>query len=543
MISRFFNYQTKTVTRAAGILVISALISRFLGVIRDWLLAKTFGAGVELDAYFTAFRIPDFVYNVFIVGGILVAFLPLFSEYFSKNKKEAWDFASNCLNIFLFLLIFLSFFLFILAPSLAKLIAPGFTLEQMALTTFLMRLMFLSPIFFGLSSILSGILQYFNRFLVYSLCPILYNLGIILGILFLAPKFGILGVALGVILGAFFHFAIQLPSALNCGFSYQPIFNFKSSKIKKVFILMIPRTFGMVANQINLLVINAIASTLTVGSIAILNFAGQLFLAPVGIIGISFAVAAFPALSKSWAEDRKDDFVGNFSLVFRQILYLAIPISILIFILRNQIVEIILRHGQFSLLAAKLTAASLGLFCFGIFAFSLIPLIYRAFFSFQDTKTPALISIVSMGFNIILSFFLTWSLAPSVKFWWGENLMRDIFPLQGIEDISVLGLPLAMSISLIFQFILSIFFLQKRIGDFKTKEVFNSFLKISIASIVMAGIIYFVFLSPLQAFFGVFWQAIIGGLVGVLVYIVATFLLKSPELETIKSSILRKFKK
>ncbi len=557
MFNCFFNSQTKTIGAAAGILAISALISRILGIIRDWLLAKTFGAGPELDIYFAAFRIPDLVYNILIAGGVVVAFLPLFAEYFSKfeklrfshasaeasaNKDEAWRFTNNTLNIFLFFLIFLCFVLFIFTPSLIKLITPGFTSYQLTQTIFLTRLMFLSPILFGLSAIFSGILQYFNRFLVYSLCPILYNLGIIFGILFLTSKLGILGVVMGVILGALFHFLIQIPSARNCGFKYQPIFNFREPGIKRIFLLMIPRTLGVAAQQINLIVITAIASTLAVGSIAIFNLANNLQYFPIGIIGISFAVASFPALSRAWAELKREEFLKNFSSVFRQILYLIVPISFLIFILRNQIVEIIYRHGQFTQTSAQLTAACLGLFCFGIFALSLIPLIFRVFFSFQDTKTPTLIAISSMVLNIILSFYFTWLLAFSNSF---QAFIKNSLSLEKIDQIAVVGLPLAFSIAAIFQLILLMIFLYKRIGDFKLKEILNSFLKIFLASILMIVGIYLILhlispLLPIQTFLGVLFQTVIASLVAVLIYILATFLLKSPEIQTLKLLVFKK---
>jgi len=553
MLNKILNSQTNSVGTAAGILAISALISRVLGVVRDWLLAKTFGAGPELDVYFAAFRIPDLVYNILIAGGVIVAFLPLFSEYFSKSEKEAWKFTNNTLNIFLFFLILLSLILFIFASPLIKLITPGFNPEQLQKTIFLARLMFLSPIFLGLSSIFSGILQYFNRFLIYGLCPILYNLGIILGILFLASPLGVLGVAIGVIFGAFFHFAIQIPSAMTSGFRYKPIFDFGELGIKRVFLLMIPRTFGVASQQVNLLFITAIASTLGAGALSIFNFANNIQYLPIGIIGVSFAVAAFPRLSKTWAENEKGEFLSNFSSVFRQTLYLIIPISILTYLLRNQIVGIILRHGEFSFKAAELTAASIGLFCFGIFAQSLIPLIFRAFFSFQDTKTPTLISIAGMTLNVILSFYFTWLLGPAgmlsasygVNF---SNIIVNIFSLQGIENVQILGLPLAFAIAGIFQFILLMVFLYRKIGDYRLREIFNSFFKILIASLSMAVLVYLtLYLVSLsldtQTFWGIFWQTTIAGLVGVLVYLIATFLLKSPEIEIIKSSMSRKFRK
>lgn len=456
----FFRSQTKTVTGGALILALSALISRLLGLIREWLLASTFGAGSELDIYFAAFRIPDLIYNLLIAGGLLVAFLPLFSEYFSEDEKRAWSFTTNLLNIFLIFLILLSLVLFIFTPFLLRFITPGFSPEARNQTVILTRLMFLSPIFFGLSNIFSGILQYFNRFLVYSLSPILYNLGIILGIFFLAPHFGILGVALGVIFGAFLHFAIQIPSAINCGFKYELSFNFQDPGIKKIFTLMTPRVFGMAAHQINLIVMTAIASSLAAGSIAIFNFAHNIQHLPIGIIGVAFATAAFPKFSRLWVKAKKEEFIDYFNSIFFKILFLVIPVSILIFVLRNQIVNIILGYGQFSQVSVQLTAASLGLFCLGLFAATLIPLVLRVFFAFQDTKTPTLIAIFAMLLNIILSFaFVSLLKEPSFL----QASLVKIFKLEAIENIQILALPLAFSLISIFQFILLLTFLFKKL--------------------------------------------------------------------------------
>jgi len=531
MLNRFFNSKTKTITSAAAILAISGFISRLLGLIREWLLARTFGASQELDIYYAAFRIPDLVYNVLIAGGIIVAFLPLFSESFLKEKKIAWEFTNNVLNIFLFLLIFISFALFIFTPGLIKLIAPGFNSYQKTLTIFLTRIMFLSPIFLGLSSIFSGVLQYFNRFLVYSLCPILYNLGIIFGIIFLSSKLSVTGVAIGVILGAILHLLIQIPSAINCGFRYKVIFNVFEPTVKKVFTLMLPRTFAMAAQQINLVVITAIASTLGEGSISIFNYANNIQYFPIGIIGISFAVAAFPALSQVWANGGRKDFVEKFSSIFSKVLYLIIPLSILMYILRRQIVTVILKHGQFGDLETLLTSSCLGLFSFGLFALVLIPLIFRAFFAIQDTKTPTLIAISAMLLNVVLSFKLTALLKfPNIF----KASMINIFSLENIKNISVLGLPLAFSIAAIFQFLLLLIFLYKKIGDFKLKQLLNSFSKILIASILMTISVVFILylIKPyfnIQTFWGSFSQIIVTGFTGLFVYLLSTWFLRSPE--------------
>ncbi len=551
MFNHIFNSRSKTVTFAAFLLAVSALISRILGLVRDRLLAGQFGAGEKLDIYFAAFRIPDFVYGILIVGGITAAFLPVFSEYFQhKGSKEsnewsqqALEFVNNVLNSFFILLILICGILAIFTPLIIKFVVPGFSPENTAFTIALTRIMFLSPIFFGLSSIFSGILHYFNRFLVYSLAPILYNLGIIFGILFLVPIFGIFGLAYGVILGAFLHLLIQVPAALNAGFRYRAIFNFRFPGIKKIFRLMIPRTIGTAAYQINLIVVTAIASTLTAGSIAIFNFSNNLYYFPIGLIGVSFAVSSFPVFSRFWANGQKREFLENFSSSFRQILFFIIPVSLLMFLLRAQLVRLILGTGQFGWLETRLTAASLGIFCLGILAGGLSPLLSRAFFALQNTKTPVAIGVVSMAVNIILCFLFTYFLSFSNIF---QNVLENFLKLQGIKDIRVIGLPLALSLAAILQTFLLLIFLYRKIGGFRIKEILQSLSKILTASIFMMIAVYFVrqiaggFVS-MQTFSGVFWQAVLAGLTGIFVYFLITLLFKSPEIKIIKSSFFKQF--
>lgn len=469
MLGKILHFQTKNITASALILVAASLVSRLLGLLRDRILASNFGASQNLDVYFAAFRVPDFIYNILIAGGIVVAFLPLFSEYFSKDEKESWDFANNVLNVFLFFLVLISLLAGIFAPVLIKLITPGFNPQQLSLTVFLTRILFLSPIFLGLSSIFSGILQYSNRFLIYSLAPILYNLGIIFGIVFFAPSFGILGVIFGVILGAFLHMAIQILPCRHLGFSYKPILNLKDPKIKKVFYLMLPRTFGVAAPQINLMVVTAIASGLPAGSLSIFTFSNNLQQFPLGLLGIPFAIAAFPILSKAFASQNKEDFVLKFWATFLKIAYLAIPVSFLIFILRNQIISIILKTGKFAENSAVLASASLGLFALSIFASCLIPLIFRAFFALKDTKTPTIIAIFAMILNVILCLGFVRLLSYPNPF---QNFIISFFSLQGNDNISVLGLPLAFSIDNIFQFCLLTIFLFRKINA-KNISVFS----------------------------------------------------------------------
>lgn len=546
MIKRFFNSQTKTITFAAGLLAFSALASRILGLIRDGLLAGYFGAGLETDIYFTAFRVPDFVYNFLIVGGLSIAFLPLFSEYYSQDKEKAWRMASNVLNVFLVALAILSFIFFLFTPYLINIIAPGFGPEAKKLAVSLTRLLFLSPIIFGISNIFSSILHYFNRFLVYSTAPVLYNLGIIFGILFLSCRFGIFGVGIGVIIGALFHLAVQVPSAIGCGFRYFPSFNIKHPALKEVIRLMIPRSFSVGAQQINLIVITAIASTLGIGSIAIFNFSNNLYHIPIGIFGISFALASFPWLSKAWTEGKKEEFFKDLSSVFRQILFLVIPASVLMFLLRAQLVRIILGSlgpGRFGWHDTRLTAACLGVFSIGIFASALIPFICRAFFSFKDTKTPTFVGVGGVALNIFLSVVFTNILKNDGVFY---SFIASILDISDIKNISVVGLPLAFSISVVFQFILLLYFLYKRIEGIRIKEILSSLQKIIFASIVSMGATLFVLhvvagIVDMHTFVGVFSQAISACIIGISVYLILSFFLKSSELRIIKSAIIKQF--
>jgi len=235
----------------------------------------------------------------------------------------------------------------------------------------------------------------------------------------------------------------------------------------------------------------------------------------------------------------------NFSAVFRQILFLIIPISLLLFLLRAQIVRLILGTGEFGWLETRLTAASLGLFCFGVFAFACIPFLARVFYSFQDTKTPVIISLVSMALNISLCFLLVWLLGFSNLF---QGFMINTLKLGGIADIGVIGLPLALSISAVLQFCLLLFFLRKKLGHIRLTEIRHSFLKIVLATILMGVLVYMVLqvlagLVDMQSFNGILIQTILAGLAGFLAYLFFVRLLHSPEINTIKSSIFHQFKR
>lgn len=544
MIQKVLNVQTKSVSFASLILMGSYLISAGLGLMRDRLLAGRFGAGSELDAYYAAFAIPDFIVLILIFGAISAAIVPIFSSYIVKSKEEAWLYISALFNAFLTFLIIICFLLIIFAPYFVSLIAPGFSQDKQDATALLMRVMFLSPIILGISNIISGILQVFHKFLVTAFAPIMYNLGIIFGILFLVPQFGLLGLAFGVVLGAILHLLIQVPSFYHSGFRYTLIKSGKSflnimhPGVIKTLKLMAPRSLGLGASQFNRIVIVAIASTLVSGSVAIFNLAGNLSSILVNAIAASLSTAVFPPMSLAYLNNDKEDFERKFSGAFCQIMFLIIPASFLIFILRAQIVRVVLGTGKFDWIDTRLTAACLGIFSIGLCAQGLIFILSKTFYASHNTKIPALTSVVTVILNILLSLILVRLLNFSGAFF---NFVQYLLRLEGIKNISIIGLSIAFSATVIIQALLLLFFLYRKFKIFKIQNISIPFYKILISSLAMSIVTFLVrdllvnyHFIKLQTFLEVFLQLILSGLAGIIVYILISYLLKSHELKKIK---------
>src|SRR3989344_2651294 len=448
MITKLLNTQTKSVSFASLILAGSYLASAILGIFRDRLLAGRFGAGNELDVYYTAFTVPDFIALILILGAISAAIIPIFTSYINTSSKEAWQYASALLNVFLLFLIIICIILIIFAPFFVYLIAPGFSESKKETTVLLMRIMILSPIILGTSNIISGILQVFHRFLVTALAPLMYNTGIIIGIVFFTPHVGLSGLAWGVVLGGILHLLIQLPAFFYSGFTYQRIFNFRHPGVLKTLKLMLPRSLGLGAIQFNTIIMTAIASTLTAGSVAIYNLANNLGSILVNTISISLSTAIFPKLSRAYLKEDKKEFEWKFFSAVRQILFLIIPISILIFILRAQIVRVMYGSGKFGWIDTRLTAACLGVFSIGLFAQGLVFILSKTFYAAHNTKIPATISIIVVLVNIFLALSFVWLLsAPGVFL----DSVKYILKLQDIGDIRVVALPMSFAIMAITQ--------------------------------------------------------------------------------------------
>ncbi len=519
MFKKLFSGQINSITTAAILVAFSSLMSRFLGIFRDRILAGQFGATNTLDMYYAAFRVPDFLYNLLILGALSAGFIPIFTLIKEKaEEKEAWNFVSNILNIIAVFFIAVSALGVIFALPLTKLIAPGFSPLDQRTTAALTRIMFLSPFFLGLSGVVGGVLQTYKRFFVYSLAPIFYNIGIIIGALFFVPVWGIYGLAWGVVLGALMHMSVQLPTLFGLGYKYSPRFNLKSKNVRHIVKIMIPRTMSLATTQINLLVITIIASTLASGSLAIFNFASNLQTFPVGIFAISFAIAAFPTFS-SFAFDKKK-LVENFSSSSRQILFFILPSMVLLYTLRAQIIRVVLGTGRFNWTDTILTMTALGYFSFSLFAQSLVPLLVRVFYARHDSKTPFLIGLISDGSNVFLSF------------WLGHKM-------------GVAGLALAFSIANIIYFAILWIVLRAELGTLDELKIAFSTLKFAAAAAMSAGVIQVMKLAVLPFInmnktWGVFMQGFIAGGVGILVYLLICYILKSEELFNFARGIKRR---
>ncbi|MFA5961882.1 MAG: murein biosynthesis integral membrane protein MurJ [Parcubacteria group bacterium] len=530
MIRKFLNNKlllnsepSHSVISAAFVITIAGLASRILGLVRDRFLASTFGAGDTLDVYYAAFRIPDLIYNVLILGALSAAFIPVFTTLISQKKdKEAWEMANGVMNLVITFVILLSLIFCLFAPYLMKLITPGFPADKMARVVMFTRIMFLSPIFLGISGIFGGILTSYKRFLIYSFAPIFYNLGIILGVVFFVRLWGPIGLAWGVVLGASLHMLVQYPAARHLGFRHNLAFRkyFYDKDIRHIAKLMIPRTMGIAVSQANLFVITIFASTLAAGSLSIFNFAQNLQSVPLGIFGVSFSIAAFPTLSAFWATDNRKNFAQTFAQTFCQIMFFVVPLSIFILLLRAQIVRVTLGAGKFDWNDTTQTFECLKYFTLSLFAQSVIPLLTRSFYAIQNTKTPFYIAIFSELINITAVLLL-------------------------IDRFGIQGLAMAFSLTSLVQMLLLFFALRSKFDDLGDKKIIKSIGQISLAAIFSGiGVQIFKYVVArfvdLDTFLGVFAQLIIPGAIGILIFLILCHSLQLEEYVSFKKSLTRK---
>lgn len=506
----FLSQKTKNVLTAAAILAVAGLASRMLGFFRNALLAYFYGAGDILDAYFLAFRLPDFFFNLFFFGAFSAGFVPVFIKLKNEDHKKAWKLASDVLNItFLVFAVFGALF-FIVAPWILKLIAPGFEGQKLKLAVMLSRIMFLQPIFLGISVVFSGILQSTRRFLAYAFAPIFYNIGIIFGILVLTPRFGPVGLAWGVVVGAILHMLVQYPAAKRSGFYYKPVFSFKGNSIKEIFHIVVPRSLSLIMNQLNLVIMAALASFLGSGRVSIFNFANDLNGIILGVVAVPLGVAVFPVLSQAVSRNNIRELGEMVVKTLRQLLFVMIPAAVLFFVLRAQIVRLTLGYGKFDWVDTVLTIETLSLFLIGLVFQGILAIILRAFFALEDAKTTFWVLFLGVLVSVSVSMFL----AP-------------------IMDVSALAL--GLSSAAVFNTVVLYYLLNRRVRLISLRLVKPIF--IFVVSAVAAGLAAYAVLHFMDRFLDthkvlhLIIQGGSAGLTGLAAYLLAAGLFGAEEIK------------
>jgi putative peptidoglycan lipid II flippase len=527
----FMSKEIKGLHEAAYLLAFFALFSQLLGLLRDRLLAGNLGTSAVLDLYYASFRIPDLLYVLvtFIVSGSIL--IPIFSNYLD-DKVELKKIIDSIFTVFIFISITLSLIVFIFSSQILSLVFPGFVgTEYFDLLNLFTRILILSPLLLGISQLFGGIVQSYKRFFIYAISPILYNFGIIFGLLFLYPKLGPLGLILGVVAGIFMHLLIQIPFLIKTGVFPKITFNLEKQIIKRIFILAIPRSIALTSSQITMLVLISISSIMTAGSISIFNLAYNLQSVPMSIIGVSYSLAAFPVLSKLFSDGEVDKFLAKIVLSAKHIIFWSIPVITLFIILRAQIVRTILGTGQFTWNDTRLVAATLAMFVISVWAQSLILLFIRGYYAMGNTKKPLLINLVSTAITLVLAFTLYYLFKNSIDF---EYFLEKILRISDSHGSEVVLLAFAFSLGMIINCLWLWFSFEK---DFKgfTSQIKKTISNSVISSIVLAFITYnslqfFEKFFDLKTGWGIFLQGFLSGILGILGAVIMLWFIKNQEL-------------
>lgn len=512
------NENREQVTKAATIVMLAILASRILGFIRERAVAEVFGRTATTDVFFAAFALPDLMYQLLVGGALSSAFIPVFTQYLAKDdEKEAWYVASVFLNTTFLILLLIMILGVIFTPILAPLVGVGFSGEQRELLVLLMRVTFPAVFFTALAGLAMGVLHSYQKFLLPALGPIIYNLGQILGAYLLGPLLGIMGMAVGTVLGAMGNFTIQFPEVWRRAVAhYRPILDFKHPGIRRMGALMLPAILGLSIAQVNVIVSQNLASTLEeAGSIVALRLANRLINFPLGIFAMGISTAVFPTLTRLMARGEKAEFSRTLSFGLRVVFFITIPSALGMAFLRVPIVRLLFESGEFSAVDTAATAHALLFYVPGLFAQAALQVTTRGFYSLQDTRTPVKIGFFTVILNFLLSLaFLRWT------------------------ELDAGGLALAFSLSSIFNMALALGILGRRLSGLISSQLFGTVIKATIASFIMGFGAFFTasFLERRLSMASKLGQlvqtsAAIG--VGMVVYLVLSLVLKMEETQFI----------
>ncbi|MEK7134728.1 MAG: lipid II flippase MurJ [Patescibacteria group bacterium] len=528
---------------AAFLIAVFTFVAQLLAIFRDRLLAHMFGAGPELDVYYAAFRIPDFLYVAIASLVSITVLIPFLAERLRpEDGEEARRFVRGIFTFFSLLIGATSIIAFFAVPALSNLLVPGFSDAQREIFISITRLLLLSPILLGISSILGSVVQVYRKFFVYALAPVVYNIGIISGIVLFADSFGIYGVAWGVLLGALLHLAIQLPVFFSHGFSLR--FEWLSlHDLRMVISLALPRTIALSAAHLSFIALIAAGSFLAEGSIAVFSFAFNLQSVPLAIIGVSYSVAAFPTLARMFAGGATKEFAAHVSLAARHILLWSIPVIVLFVVLRAQIVRVTLGSGLFDWSDTRLTAAALALFVVSLAAQGIALLLTRAYYAAGKTKIPLFVNVGASLVAAIAGVVGAFSLhASDAARFFVEEVLRIAY-VPGSEVVILAG---AYAIGQIAAGGLLFVFFKRDVPGFSL-ALGRSFFQIIAASLIMGIVAYYTLLlsAPFlntNTFLGIFTQGACAGILGIFAGIIALVVLGNKEVREVANAFHRRMR-
>ncbi len=541
-ILKWLNREWGSIHEAALLLALSSFAADVLGLVRDRLLAASFGAGRVLDIYYTAFRVPDLLYVTIASFVSVTVLIPFIIDRLSRGEVETTKrFLDNILTVFLLVMFVVLAVVWLLAPVLAPWLAPGFSLVERTQLVTLVRILLLSPLLLGLSNLFGAVTQSTQRFFVYALSPVLYNVGVIIGIIALYPLWGLPGLVVGVVLGAVFHLAIQFPGVWRSGLFPRLRWINGWREIGEVVAISLPRSLTLAASQLALTVLVSLASVLGIGAVAVFNFAMNLQSIPMSIIGVSYSVAAFPLLVKLYNGGEKKSFIDQLTSAMRHVLFWSLPSVVLFIVLRAQIVRVLLGAGKFSWQDTRLTAAALALFAVSVLGQNLVLLLVRAYYAAGRTTRPLVVNALSSLSIVITGWLLVrWPAAAETgKFF--ETMLR----VSDLSGTRVLLLPLAFTVGTTLNAVLLWIFFQRDFGRFP--KVVDRALGQSVVGSLVAGIVSYQalnWLAPLlnlNTFVGIFIQGLVAGLLGLAVLYLLLKYFNNKELAELEKSLKQKF--
>ena len=489
------------------------LLGQLAGLARSILVAGTFGASPELDAFTAANRVSETLFLLIAGGALGSAFIPTFTGLLARAEKDsAWRLASALANAVILTLSLLAVLLAVFAPQVVRYaLAPGFSEkpELFALTVSLLRIQLISTVLFGLGGLIAGILNAHQIFLIPALTPAMYQLGIIFGTVFLSPRMGIYGLAWGVVIGALAYLLVQIPTLIKQKGNYTPTFGFENPDVRRVIFLMGPRLLGVAVVQLNFWINIRLASQMEEGSVASLSFGFALMLMAQAAIAQSIAIAAMPTFSAQHALGKTDEMRASLAASLRGVILLALPASIGLMLLREPLISFLYQRGKFDEHDVQLTAWALLWYAAGLVGHSIMEILTRAFYAQQDTKTPVIIGTIAMGLNVVFSF-------------WFSSLFARIgwFPLGGLALANSLATALEATVLFIF--------MRRRLKGIEGSYIARGFLQASIATMAMGGVLFlwlnFTTIIPP-------WVLVLGGITaGGFTYVLLLTVIRVPEL-------------